>query len=72
MLLAEWNNLGTLVVVKPRGAALAEPVKPAMHAHPMAAVMLRQDVMLRPGTICFSTLTSTPTCSTWNRGIASL
>ena len=36
-LLAEWNDTGTLLVVKPRGAALNDQVKPFAQAHAMAA-----------------------------------
>jgi len=36
MVLAEWHDFGMIIVVKPRGAALSEQVKPAAHAHPMA------------------------------------
>ena len=37
LLLAEWHGSGTLLVVKPRGAALSDAVKAAVAAHPMAA-----------------------------------
>ena len=36
LVLAEWHDFGTLLLVKPRGAALSDQAKPAALAHAMA------------------------------------